>query len=137
MRPDRHCSLFMAVSVLLLTFFDTSVGCGTFKYLWQGQLNDSGTVAFSAGLEDGSPDPNGLFVRLRDDTIRAVAVLGGVSPVPEFTYLAIGDFYLNNRNNILFGATLQKGDASLKGIFLYLHDERRVKALVLPEQIQP
>jgi hypothetical protein len=81
-------------------------------------LNDSGTVAFGAAVTSAQTG-EGIFMA-KDGTLKAIAVLGGDAPgYLGGTFVDFDTPTLNNRDEVVFVATVRHGRETLQTLYLY------------------
>ncbi|RPJ52075.1 MAG: hypothetical protein EHJ95_04515, partial [Methanobacteriota archaeon] len=116
---------------------------GIISYLDSGlaKMNDSGSVAFAAQVDDKQGTTGGLFLNVADGRTIPVALRGLDFPVAghSFVRLIRSDFAVNNQNDILFAAEMRndENDSRSGAVLLYLHSERQLITVLAPVDLKP
>jgi hypothetical protein len=87
-------------------------------------LNDSGTVTFGAAVSLAQAS-EGIFMA-KDGNLKAIAVIGGDAPgVVNGTFAQLDTPSMNNRDEVVFVATVRHGRDTFEALYLYSNGRLR------------
>jgi hypothetical protein len=87
-------------------------------------LNDSGTVTFGAAMSSAQA-AEGIFMA-KDGTLTVIAVVGGDAPgVVGGTFARLDTPSMNNRDEVVFVATVRHGRDTFEALYLYSNGRLR------------
>ncbi|RPJ87504.1 MAG: hypothetical protein EHM18_00805 [Acidobacteria bacterium] len=126
--PGRSLSAGIFFVSISLLFLSSHLAGSVFSSVRGIEINNQGTVAFTAGIMDQRGLTDAYVLATRDGELTTVAQGEAPSPLSGYRYAVLASNYkldLNNSNNLLFSAILVAEDSTTerRAILLYRHDQ--------------